>query len=115
MEIILTKQCESLTGCLNKNYGYAVQKRKSKFYGVRASRGTVPPNGHILFIFACAYLAKAKLHVTDIRIHWTELYDALYEAYYFVAAQQVYANAKANAKASYSASDILNLKTTYGL
>ena len=115
MEIILTKQCESLTGFLNKNYGYAVQKRKSKFYGVRSSRGTVPPDGHIRFILACAKLAQAKLHIADIRIHWTELYDALYEAYHFVAADQVGWNGREAKKLTYNARDILNLKTTFGL
>jgi len=115
MEIILSPQCENLTGFLDKNYGYAVQKRKSKFYGVRSTRGLVPPNGHIRFIFACAKLAQAKLYATDIRLHWSELYDALYEAHHWIAADQVRWNGREAKKRTYNARDILNLKTTFGL
>ena len=115
MKLYLTKQCESLTGSLGRGYGYAVQKRKSGFYGVRNTRGYVPPDGHWRFIVACAQLANAKLHVTDIELHWTELYDALYEALHFTAAYHVGLNGRGAIKLTYNADDILNIKTTFGL
>ena len=80
MKLFLTKQCESLTGSLGSGYGYAVQKRKSGFYGVRNTRGYVPPDGHWRFIVACAQLANAKLHVTDIEVSEREMRAALDEA-----------------------------------
>lgn len=87
MEIILSKQCEALTGSLGKGFGYAIQKRtdlngKTRFWGVRYSNGAVPPNGHLRFIFACANLAQMKLHIADIRVPRKELSDALGEAGY---------------------------------
>ena len=115
MQLFLSKQCESLTGSLGSGYGYAVQKRKSGFYGVRNTRGTVPPDGHWRFIVACAQLACAKLHVTDIEVHWMELQTALYEAHLFQASEHVRRNYADKCKATYNAADILNLKTTFGL
>ena len=115
MKLFLTKQCESLTGSLGSGYGYAVQKRKSGFYGVRNTRGYVPPDGHWRFIAACAQLAKAKLHVTDIELHWMELSDALYTERHFVANAHVRKNGIEAVKHTYNAADILNIKTTFGL
>ena len=115
MRLFLTKQCESLTGSLGGGYGYAVQKRKSGFYGVRNTRGYVPPDGHWRFIVACAQLATTKLHVADIEVHWMELSDALYEAGHFIANRQVRKNGVEAIKVTYNARDILNLKTTFGL
>ena len=115
MKIILTKQCESLVGTIDKNHGYHIQRRKNGFFAKRNTKGFVPPDGHIRFIFACAELAKMKLHISDIEIHWMELYDALYEAYHFVAADHVGWNGREAKKLTYNAADIMNLKTLFGL
>ena len=116
MKIILTKQCESLVGTIDKNHGYHIQRRKNGFFAKRNTKGFVPPDGHIRFIFACAELAKMKLHISDIEIHWMELYDALYEASHFIAALKVLHNGGlTEKKLSYNAADIMNLKITFGL
>ena len=80
MRLFLSKQCESLTGSLGKGYGYAVRKHIKGYYGYRNAKGTVPPDGHWRFIVACAQLAKAKLHVTDIEVSEREMRAALDEA-----------------------------------
>ena len=108
MQLLLSKQCESLTGSLGRGFGYFIQKRRNGFYGIRNRKGTVPPDGHWRFILSCAELAQSKLHLTDIRLSWQELEQALYEAHYFIAMQNL-------KKDSYNAQDIINLKTTFGL
>ena len=80
MRLYLSKQCESLTGSLGRGYGYAVRKSKKGFYGYRYGHGTVPPDGHWRLIVACAQLANAKLHVTDIEVSEREMRAALDEA-----------------------------------
>ena len=115
MKIFLTKQCESITGSLGSEYGYHIQKRKNGFFAKRNSKSFVPPNGHWLFILACARLANARLHVSDIEIHWSELFDALCEGYHFVAAGQVDRNGREAKKLFYNTDAILNLKTTFDL
>lgn len=87
MEIILSKQCEALTGSLGKGFGYHIQRRtdhdgKTRFWGVRQSNGVIPHDGHLRFIFACAELAQMKTHITDILVSRKELSDALWEAGY---------------------------------
>ena len=86
MEIILSKQCESLTGSLGKGFGYSIQRRRGHegryhFYSQR-SKWNVPPDGHMKFIFTCAELAQMRLHIADIRVSRKELSDALCEAGY---------------------------------
>ena len=108
MEIILSKQCESLTGSLGKGFGYHIQQRKNGFFAKRNSKGFVPPDGHWRFIVACAELAKMTLYATGIRVPANELHAALLEAHHFTAADNL-------RKLSYNARDILNLKTTFGL
>lgn len=115
MEIILSKQCESLSGSLGRGFGYHIQKRKNGFFAKRNSNGEIPADGHWRFILTCAVLAQNKLHISDIRIDWLELQTALYEAKCFVASEQVRRNYADKCKASYDARDILNLKTTFGL
>ena len=115
MQIFLTPQCDSLTGFVEKGLGYHIQRRKNRLYGVRKSKGLVPPDGHIRFIFACAELAHRHLQVSDILVPWTELSDALYEAYHFVTADHVGWNGREAKKLSYNAADILILKITFGL
>ena len=85
MEIILSKNCASLTGAINKRHGYYIKSHTDKngvvkFFGARQSKGFVPKYGHIYFIFNCAKLAEQKLYVADIQITAGEIDDALEEA-----------------------------------
>ena len=62
MEIILSKQCESLTGSLGKGYGYFIQGRRGhdgsvRFFSQRSKHLPIPNDGHWKFILACANLA----------------------------------------------------------
>ena len=108
MEVFLTKQCLSLTGCLGRGYGYYIRStKKGRFFSQR-SKHSVPPDGHWRFIVLCAELAQNKLHITDIRVSRNELGAALYEARCFIAMQNLRLD-------TYNARDILNLKTTFGL
>ena len=106
MKIILTQQCELLSGALNKNFGYFIVRRKSGFYSQR-SKHSVPSDGHWRFIVACAELA-GMLHIADIIVSREELSSALREAHHFVAADHLKLD-------KYRAADILNLKTTFSL
>ena len=113
MEIILSKQCLSLTGCLGRGYGYFIQRRRAydgsiRFFSQRSKYPPIPHDGHLRFIFLCAELAQNGLHITDIRVSREEVKNALYEAHCFIAMQ----NLKLD---TYNARDILNLKTTFGL
>ena len=80
MQIFLSNQVVSLTGSLGKGYGYAVRRNKNGFYGVRNSKGVVPPDGHLKFILTCAQLAQMRTHIVDIRLTADELREALDEA-----------------------------------
>ena len=115
MKIIVSQQCESLTGSLGQGFGYHIQRRKNGFFAKRNSNGPVPPDGHWRFILACATLAHRRLHITDIRVHWMELQTALYYALHFQAAEHVRRNYADKAKANYNADDIINLQITFGL
>lgn len=115
MKIILTKQCESLTGSVGRGYGYHIQKRKNGFFAKRNSKEIVPPDGHWRFIDACAVQAQMKLHIADIKVDWMEVQSALYDARHFNASEQVRRNYADKNKATYNASDIINLKSTFGL
>ena len=114
MKVTLSQQCISLTGMLRPELGYYLQKRKDNFYAAR-KRGFVPPDGHWRFIVLCAEMAHNKLYITDIKVDWVELFDALGEAWHFVASEQVGRNYVFCGKATYNARDILNLKTTFSL
>lgn len=107
MEIILSKQCESIQGSLGRGFGYFIVRRGKRFFSQR-SRHSVPPEGHWRFILTCAVLAQNKLHITDIRVAREELKQAMYEARIFIAMQNL-------RKDIYDARDIINLKTTFGL
>ena len=115
MKIEISERCVSLTGSLGSSFGYHIQRRKNGFYAKRESKGFVPPDGHWRFILACAELAQNGLYVSNIQISWTELYDALYEAGKYQASEKVKANAVDKCKTTYNATDIINLKTTFGL
>lgn len=114
MEIILSKQCEALTGSLGEGFGYAIQRRtdhngRTRFWGVRNSTGAVPSDGHLRFIFACAELAQAKLHITDIQVSGYELKAALNKAAYIASALCV------DVDYEYSADEVLQFKNERGL
>lgn len=108
MKIILSNQCESLTGSLGRGFGYHIEHRKNGFFSKRDQRGNPPHDGHWRFIVACAQLAQNKLHITDISVSQDELRAALYEARCFIAMQHLRLD-------NYNARDILNLKTTFGI
>ena len=108
MKIILSQQCESLTGMLNSSLGYHIEHRKNGFFSKRNQRGIVPPEGHWRFILTCAQLAQNKLHIADIRVSREELKQAMYEARIFIAMQHL-------RKDTYDARDIINLKITFSL
>ena len=115
MKIILSNHCKSLIGAIDRSFGYHIQRRKSGFYGVRQSKGFVPPDGHWNFIVICAKLAQNGVYLSDIEIDWIELNGALYEAGHFMAYRQVRKNGIEAVKTTYNARDIINLKTTFGL
>lgn len=108
MEIILSKQCESLTGSLGRGFGYHIQRRKNGFFAKRNSKGSIPPDGHLRFIFSCADLAQSKLHVTDIRVPAIELKVALMEAGQYPASLRI-------TQTELNASEIINFKNEYNL
>ena len=108
MEVFLTKQCLSLTGCLGRGYGYYLRStKKGRFFSQR-SKHSVPPDGHWRFIVICAELAQNHLHIADISVKREELKQAMYEAHIFIAMQNLRLE-------TYNARDILNLKTTFGI
>ena len=118
MEIILTKQCVSLTGSLGRGWGYFIQARrgadgKTHFFSQR-SKHTVPPDGHWKMIVACANLACMRLHVADIQVSAQEIINALQEAgnttpaYGLVKYPEDYPD-------TFNADDIINFKNKYHL
>ena len=115
MEIILSKQCESLTGSLGKGFGYSIQRRRDHegryhFYSQR-SKWNVPIDGHLKFIFTCAELAQMRLHVSDIRVPRKELSDALWEAGYKPDSNNVLGDN--DLPELLSASDIIKIRRDY--
>ena len=114
MEIILSKQCESLTGSLGRGFGYHIQRRKNRFYAKRNTKGVVPPDGHLRFILTCADLAKSKLHISDIRVPRRELVFALWRAGRETLGDYVFTEPDKFPK-TFSASDIINFKNVFNL
>ena len=119
MEIFLSKQCESLTGSLGRGFGYHIQRRSDPngiihFWGVRQSKGDIPPYGHWRFILSCANLALSKLYITDIRVSRGEIMAALWEAGIRNIKDYVAANPK-DFPSVFRLDDVLNLKKMYNL
>ena len=119
MEIILSKQCEYLTGSLGRGFGYHIQRRTEndgtiRFWGVRKSKGDVPPDGHWKFILSCVNLAQNKLQITDISVSRDEMMDALWEAGIRNAADYIAANQR-DFPTVFHVDDIFNLKNKYNL
>ena len=80
MKVILSSQCLSLTGMLERGLGYHLEHRKNGFFAKRNTKGFVPSDGHWRFIVLCAELTRNKLYVTDIRVPRCEVQAALKEA-----------------------------------
>ena len=108
MQVFLSQQCLSLTGMLRSDLGYYLRPTKKGNFFSQRSKHTVPPDGHLRFIFTCAELAQNGLHITNIRVSRDELKDALYEARCFIAMQNL-------RKETYDARDMINLKITFNL
>lgn len=118
MEIILSKQCESLTGTLGRGFGYYIKVHRSttgkpRFFSQR-SKHQVPRDGHLRFILACADLAQSKLHITDIRVPRKELMFALWEAGRETLGDYVFTEPDKFPEI-FSAADIMNFKNDYSL
>lgn len=109
MEIVLSRNCESLTGSLGRGFGYHIQRRKNGFFGKRNSKGYVPHDGHWRFIVACAELAKIGLHIRDIKVKAGELDNAIWEAGFMAPVLSK------REKKEYNADDVLQLKERLGL
>ena len=118
MEIILSKQCESLTGSLGKGFGYYIRRARKdgsvRFFSQRSKHPPIPRDGHLRFIFACAELAQAKLHITDIRVSRMELVFALWKAGRETLGDYVFTEPDKFPK-TFSAADIMNFKNEYSL
>ena len=108
MKIILSKQCESLTGSLGRGFGYHIEHRKNGFFSKRDQRGNPPHNGHWRFIVTCAELAQNKLHIADIRVTREELIRAVEEAEMFIVDTE-------DLRPTLNANDVLTLKQKYCL
>ena len=122
MEVILANTCESFTGSIDRSLGYSIQRRKNGFFAKRNSKGFVPKDGHWRFILACAELAQKHLYLSDIRVSHQELSEALSEAGLPLSgapddsSESLLSGAPGvRPEKIYSASDILNLKTIFGL
>ena len=107
MEIILSSNCESFTGSLGRGFGYFIVRRKNGFFSVR-SRHSVPADGHWRFIVACAELAKAGLHISDIKVSRDEVMQALKEA-------RIFKPSECFKLEQYNARQLINLKITFSL
>ena len=114
MEIILSKQCESLTGSLGQGFGYHIQRRNNGFFAKRNSKVDTPLDGHLRFILSCAELAQSKLHITDIRVSRMELVFALWKAGRETLGDYVFTEPDKFPKI-FSAADIINFKNEYNL
>ena len=106
MEVILSQQCLSLVGTLERGLGYHLVQRKNGFFARRDSKGIVPPDGHWRFIVLCAEMAQNGLYIKDIRVSAIELRRAINEA------GRLWGDSLADAPDNqiYNASDVLRFK-----
>ncbi len=81
MEIILARNCKSLTGSLGKGYGYAICRRGKRFFSQRSPKGPRIKDGHLRFIIACADMAQFNYFIGDINVEGKELLEAAREAH----------------------------------
>lgn len=108
MEIILSTCCKSISGLLNKKYGYYIQCRGGRFFSARKSKGDVPPEGHWQFIVGCAQMSNG-LMIANIRVGGGEMQAALVEAGERVSARCI------DAGYVYNAEEVLWFKNIRGL
>lgn len=80
MELILSPHITTLTGSLGKSYGYYIRCSGDRFFSQRKTKGFVPADGHLRFIFTCARLSHEGFFLSDILISGSELIDAAREA-----------------------------------
>jgi len=106
MDIILSRYCRSFTGTISRKHGYSIRKQGDKFCSVRNSKN-IPPNGHLLFIFDCAELAREGMLIADVRLMGEELIAAANEA--GLEFETIVADVE------YNAHDVLNIKKYYSL
>ncbi len=104
--------CASLVGTLERGLGYHLEHRKNGFFSKRDQRGSVPPDGHLRFIFLCAEMAQNGLHISDIQVAYTEFYDAVKEA---GMVHKIPAYYGWNAGAFLNAREVLRVKEEYAL
>lgn len=114
MEIILSKTCMSFTGSLGGALGYFVQKRGKRFFGVRNSNGSVPPDGHLKFILACLFLVQQKLFFDNILVPREEMVSALQEAGRTTPAYCISTNPETYPE-MFTANDVLKLQKDFNL
>ena len=69
----------------------------------------IPRDGHLRFIFACAEMAQAKLHIADIRVSRDELVEAVEEAGWCLS------RFMENLHPTLTAKEVLTFKQTVGL
>ena len=108
MEVILSKQCLTLVGMLERGLGYSLQQRGKRFFSQR-SKHYVPADGHWRFIVLCAEMARNGLYICDVRVSGYELKIALDEAAYIASALQV------DLDKEYNAAEVLAFKKERGL
>ncbi len=101
--------CVSLVGTLERGLGYHLEHRKNGFFSKRNQRSSVPPDGHLRFIFLCAEMAKNGLYIKDICVSGYELKTALQEAAFLETALSV------DVDYEYNAAEVLQFKNERGL
>jgi hypothetical protein len=69
-----------MSGSVGRGYGYSIRGINGEFFAVRNSKGSVPHDGHLQTIIACANMALLDLHIDDIELQSKELKKALIEA-----------------------------------
>ncbi len=111
MKVILSNMCLSLVGMLKPELGYFLVKRGKSFFSQRSGHGA-PPDGHLRFIFLCAEMAQNGLHIKDVRVAYTEFYDAVKEA---GMVHKIPAYYGWNSGAFLNAREVLKLKEEYAL
>ena len=109
MKVILSQQCLSLVGTLERGLGYHIEHRKNGFFSKRNQRGHVPSDGHWRFIVLCAEMAQNGLYIKDIKVSGYELKAALTEAAFISSALYV------DVDNEYSADEVLQFKKERGL
>lgn len=109
MKVILSQQCLSLVGTLERGLGYHIEHRKNGFFSKRNQRGHIPSDGHWRFIVLCAEMAQNGLYIKDVRVSGYELKAALNEAAFIASALRV------DVDNEFNAAEVLQFKTTLGL